>query len=246
MYPSWLVDHQQLDLFKNKLSGMYLTKHNSRVVVGQFFEHLTSKLINDSVLADVYEGVANPDLIVWNGKLPFDILLEVKASMKAHLFDIHQIKYYSALQDNNFPYTRPKMYYVLWCYHFNKESISMAGSALNLVKRLGNYIDACFIIPIEIVHLIIKYLPVMSYGKWSTDIRQYYYRIPRKVFDFLKAGNLRSMTNAILAISNEDIGSKYTVTEYPIDKIHLGYSIIKPFSLFTISNMNWDTLIKRS
>ena len=33
MYPSWLGQHQQIDLFKGKLSGVGLTSHNSRVVV---------------------------------------------------------------------------------------------------------------------------------------------------------------------------------------------------------------------
>jgi hypothetical protein len=227
MYPSWL----QTDLFKGKMSGLALTQHNSRVVVGQFFELLSRHLIKGSELGDIKEDEANPDLIVWNnGRVSFDLLLEVKASMKAHLFDSAQLDFYNGLGENEFPYTRPRLYYVLWCYHF-KGNVSMAGSAYNLIRKLGSCVDSCFIVPLELIINLTNQLPKMSYGKWSIPGREYYYRMAKGCFRLLKTGNFPFDRD------------RFNIVKHDVAGFDMDFSKIRPFSIYIVSDFDWSSLL---
>jgi hypothetical protein len=247
---SWAIYYNQIDLFgaKENLYGRFLTRSNTKVIVGQFFEYLTNKLFKNSCRVNSTEDV-HPDVVIWNDrkkKMDHDILIEVKASKKGYLFDYKQIQKYDELKTNDFPYTKPDIYFALYSYEC-PQLLSLTGSVFNLLKELGNSITGCTIVPFDVIKEIIKWMPQYDYKKWAGDNRQFYYRLSSRYYNMLRICTCDSVIDTLSIMS----GNSYNVTEhfkinrYKINNINLEFSRVRPFPLIVVSNNSMAKFIDR-
>jgi hypothetical protein len=189
--PFWLKIYNQFDLF-NKAeellgSGKYLNRSNTKIIVGQYFELLTSRIftgLSKCSSVDRFEY----DFVMWNsGKLKNDIVLEVKSTNREPIIDSRQMQYYSDLESSLFPYTNAKVYYVVYFY---KPDVRLAscGSVHNLVNAiLPQTIQSCAVMPLSLIKKLIDGKQ-RSYGKWSEGDRVNYFRWGALASHVLTAG----------------------------------------------------------
>jgi len=192
--PIWMSLYNQLDLFDScdKLmdSRIPLTSSNTKILVGQYFELLTSMIFRSAVKCTKLDRFAY-DFVIWGGeKRKRDIIIEVKAANKQHMIDQRQMKHYEEIIAADFPFTKPKVYYVLFCYAKGKR-LTSCGSAYNLLNAaLPESVKAVAVVPFEFMKGLVSKFKINRYGKWGNGDRLNYIRLPMTIFSAIMSADV--------------------------------------------------------
>ncbi len=245
-YPLWLQLYEQTDLFgEQNISGIPLTDHNTKVIVGQFFEFLTFQMFDkiDHIKPNDY---FQPDFVIWNnGRVKHDILLEVKATSKSHIFDKSQVAFYRKARNGDiFPYLRPEIFYVLFFYK-SAQPLYLSSTAWNLVQHtLPKALECCVVLPLEVIEALCKGSNY-SYGLWGVEGREHYSRMSINITSILRMGKRKSVINAVKLQTGEDVSKKYMISRYNIEGIKVLGCAVDPFPVIVVSKNGLRKFLKK-
>lgn len=168
----------QLDIEGNTVLDQDVSPAVRNVVIGQYFEFLASIIFGAELLnpTETVADVPVPDAVVWGGHKGRDIILEVKASYCAPLMCSKQIDDFKGLEKNDFPFTRPRVFYV--CFLHSATAIAEHCKTIrDLISYLSKSIDVCLVLPIDAIIKLASLNDVLThdYGAWksSRDSRKY-------------------------------------------------------------------------
>lgn len=217
--PTWYLKHMQTSLFKEEASSFYLDRHNTKVIVGQFFEYITEWVLLDSVRGSP-GSVLEPDFILWGkNKRKNDILIEVKSTKdKSPIIDLKQFKNYQKIADSEFPYTKASVFYFIYFYDTEKALHRSGDLRTLLTDTLPNGIESCVIIPISLMQ---KYIngSSYSYGKWGWGDRTDYARASNSISTLLMTARKQQVIDAFKLCGAPNFHNKYTMSNGFLKKI---------------------------
>lgn len=185
-----------------------------------------------------------PDFVLW-GKRRGDIVLEVKASNKSHIFDRHQVKLYRGIEKSAFPYHNAKCYYVLYFYD-NDKPLGLCGSTWNLLTdTLPNSIKCAVVLPLDVVEDIAKKTPQYTYGKWSNGDREFYARMPWRIGRIMELGHRDLLLDALYLVTGRYLNKEgYAVAKYQSSSgIKIIGRNIPPFPVLVVSKKSLRNII---
>ena len=240
MMPKWLEKYQSLDLFNNNYENQPLTFPLVSCTVGNFFEHISSQLLNLNKPIIPSGWPVYPDLIKDN------LLFEIKGCNKYNgvVIDKGQCGFYRKLISDQFPFHNAEAYYLIYIYTIDK-SCRDYKTVGELIHQLSDSIEGLIILPINIIEQMFFIQSVRSYGFDSQYGKRttkdgtingrgigdhlHYIRFPsvklckiilkqisvKEVFPLLKGYNIRRK------YMNKDIDMLgYQVTHFPIAAIN--------------------------
>jgi hypothetical protein len=183
----------QLDIDGNTALDNEVSPANANVIIGQYFEYLTSRIF-DGKLADKPDDAVFPDVVLWGRHKKGDILLEVKGTYRAPLMSLFQLQEYKKLEDNDFPFTRPRVYYVIYL-HSAIQIVPQCPTVRDLLAYLSKSIDACIVVPIDALIRLVTCNNglVYDFGQWQArhqeDTEKKYVRWTKQLDKILRLGD---------------------------------------------------------
>jgi len=177
--PYWVNNYEKLWLFNDMCHSQEKLKGGkTKVIVGQFYEELAAKMFKGEHAKNEERAAVYPDVICWNQNGGSDILIESKASYqgKHWIIDVQQIEEYNKLKENDFPFTKPDIYYVLFM-HDVKDMAKRFGIVSELIKELCKNTIVAFKLSLEFVQEIAKncqhYEYSVSWGRYEQGHTHY-------------------------------------------------------------------------
>lgn len=212
--PPWMVQFNDLWLFNDlKYIETKLTKPNTMVAVGQFFEVLTA-----SILDIDHAKVPNEEVDVWPDCIDnhTNTIYEVKGSRSGRwIVDIAQMKLYRK-------YFSAKIFYVLYSYKLPLPCVHYE-TIRNLIRALTKAVEYALLVPISYMEKAQKTLKNYEYGEWSRAYRRNrqdrgYLRLNMKGSELFKPECLngkakKTMTDRVWVI-------RYKVNPFPLYEIN--------------------------
>lgn len=237
----WMHNYQQTYLFGETNPYVRITAFNSRVIVGQFFELLTSKLFKKYEILSRPNGCdVQPDGAIWNVN-NHDIIFECKATTRdAPLIDLSQHDNYKELKDSLFPFTDPEIYYILYSYTTPINGLIKGSHTVDeLIQNLCDGIECAIVLPIEIINRIVEVSDKKKYGKWQGYARDEYVRFKPSIFRVFKIPNKDSIFNGLklMGLSEEEL-KPYRVRKYSIKDKSVIDKDVKTFPLSILSTFD--------
>jgi hypothetical protein len=156
MPPAWVKLFTSAQLYLPGFRDLEL-KNSAQVacVVGSFYEILGATMLsayreeNPPKTWEVY-----PDLVYWGDKygMDNDILVEVKGSGRAYglYLSWFQIERYKELQKTEFPFTAPRIYYLIFV-HGLKSMAKTYDTQLELIEALACNTLGALLMPLDLI-----------------------------------------------------------------------------------------------
>lgn len=245
--PTWIYDSIVTVLF-NDVKFVYkpIQAGHATVLIGQFFEVIAKKFLYKSKMVEMPDGwTAYPDLIVWHDRGQ-DTLIEVKAGYRCAKIDKEQIKAYDEILKQDFPFTNPKLYYVLFSH--NIQHITKNYKRIHdLLIALATGIESCYVMPFALV----KELLALNDAYTNKDMR--YLTLTPEIMALLKAGRKDTLLAALDLMSFRARGKAFKMNGYSLQStiirdITIGreYNIDKLKVIFVNSKKDKVLKIKRT
>lgn len=152
-------------------------RHSTQVatVVGQFCEQYMMHLLGGEKDNSLIAFGVEPDLVFrMNGTVNFDILLESKGM--AREYGVHithdQVLRYIGITANEFPLTRPRVFYA-FCIHNLRQMAKVYDTENALIEALSQNYLGTVILPLEILHTLLSWLPRRPNYGWNTPCKDH-------------------------------------------------------------------------
>jgi hypothetical protein len=212
-YPSWMSDFLQTKLFDEDEVHIhrFISRGAVMTIVGQTFEYVTSLITGGELVKNAPEHWESyPDVIDWGRKRKnkSDVLWESKGSNKsAPLLDLTQIQFYSRLVKNEFPFTSPRVFYILYSYDVKGLSNSF-DNIPKMVKGICRSIQGAVVLDVETVVKIAERVTNYDYGVWcgESDRRKKYIRLNGVIAPLFQRADVVSFCAAmkLLGVTHEE------------------------------------------
>lgn len=236
---TWYLKYMQTDLFGDEpdLTHIPLTPSNSKCFIGQYFEYLTTRVFPKAIKFNSTADVT-PDLNLKISKKR-NVMLEVKGTKEAFLFDFTQIEKYEDIQNTQFE----TIYYVLFIYKI--KSITDCGSIYNLVRELNSSVQGCYIVPLDVIIKMVSYMKKHEYKNWTWGDRTHYYRLSYRLTNILSIGYKEAFRDMLFILSDGkyDVTKQFKISRFMVKPGKILICPITPFPVITLSNISWKKFI---
>lgn len=243
--PFWYTLYQQTSLFpEEEERPKRLTHSGINMIVGQFFELLTRQAFPEArPLDEVAEDGSMPDLVLWRaGPKRGDVLLEVKASCKGHLIETNQLERYRSLVQGDFPFTRARLFYVLWCYDMT-DIYKRCPYHTQLLDELIECDKSAYVLPASLVGEICDRRGARSYTSWTwgDGSGTTYTRMLKSHHRVLQSGGAHSLRTVLEALRLRTNGHRFR--EYRLSHLEVRGEKLSAVQTVIVSSFSFNKLL---
>lgn len=219
----------QLDTEGNTQLDRELSPAIRNVIIGQYFEYMATRVFGGELMNKDEEGHF-PDIVKWGAYKKRDVLLEVKASYRAPIISVQQLHDYKALEKNDFPYTRPRIYYVVFL-HSATLIESQCKTVRDLIGYLSRSVDACLVLPIDAVLRLVTCNNgiVYEYGVWRGGTK--YIRWSKRMDRILRLGDRSSLVDFLDLVTMRGCGKINCFKDFQIKRQLVQGLVIQRFQV---------------